>query len=149
MMILCFSVKYCSIDRCSTWEKTFCQSRRVITFWTGLFINARSFRSGPFFIISQRRSLHRWTSDLIKRINPIVLGRKITFNIAWIIIQCTCLWWLVYMVDCIMQRRHGLGRVSKISRRKRKLNTCTDMLLDPNAFQCQILPSCSGPLWME
>ena len=29
---------------------------------------------------------------------------------------------------------------------KKKLNTCTDMLLDPNAFQCQVLPSFSGPL---
>ena len=39
------------------------------------------------------------------------------------------------MVNYIMQRRHGLGRVSKISRRKTKLDTCTDMHLDPNAFQ--------------
>ena len=42
-----------------------------------------------------------------------------------------------------------LGCVSKISRRKRQLNTCTDMLLDQNAFQSQVFPSCSGPLWIE
>ena len=42
-----------------------------------------------------------------------------------------------------------LGCISKISQRKRKLNTCTDMPLDQNAFLSQVLPSCSRPLWRE
>ena len=51
----------------------------------------------------------------------------------------------MYHVKTLVQ----LGCVSKISRRKRKLNTCTDMLLDQNAFQSQVLPSCLESLWIE
>ena len=55
----------------------------------------------------------------------------------------------MYHVKTLWVTLVHLGCVSNISRRKGKLNTCTDMLLDPNASQCQVLPSCSGPLWIE
>ena len=55
----------------------------------------------------------------------------------------------MYHVKTLWVTLVQLGCVSKMSRRKRKLNTCTDMLLDRNAFQSQVLPSCSGPLWIE
>ena len=55
----------------------------------------------------------------------------------------------MYHVKTLWVTLVHLGCVSNISRRKRKLNTCTDMLLDPNASQCQVLSSCSGPLRIE
>ena len=55
----------------------------------------------------------------------------------------------IYHIKTLWVTLVQLECVSKIARRKRKLNTCTDMLLDPNAFQCQVLPSCSGSLWIE
>ena len=36
-IVVSFSIKPCWIDQCSTSEKTFCISRRVITFLTGLY----------------------------------------------------------------------------------------------------------------
>ena len=51
----------------------------------------------------------------------------------------------LYHVKTLLVTLVQLGCVSKNSRRKRKLNTCTDMLLDQNAFQSQVLPSCLGP----
>ena len=75
------------------------------------------------------------------------------FNIVYIIIQCVYLvaskYGKMYHVKTLWVALVQLGCVSNISRRKRKLNTCTDMLLDSNAFQCQVLLSCSGPLWIE
>ena len=55
----------------------------------------------------------------------------------------------MYHVQTLWVTLVQLGSVSKISREKKKLNKCTDMLLDQNAFQSQVLPSCSGPLWIE
>ena len=55
----------------------------------------------------------------------------------------------MYHVKTLWVTLVQLGCISKIYRRKRKLNTCTDMLLDQNAFQSQVLPSCLGPLWIE
>ena len=41
---------------------------------------------------------------------------------------------VIYHVTKLWVSVVQLGRVSRISRLSRNLNTCTDMLFDPNAF---------------
>ena len=57
---------------------------------------------------------------------------------------------VIVLGDCISHRYLGSYRVYiKYFLTKIKLSTCSDMLLNPNSFRCDILSFCSESLLME